>query len=183
MQMKNMKWLVLGLTLAVAAPSAMGAALVTKGANELAIAGAVDFQSGEGTDFVLDLRYAYFVMDRFSLGTKVSLQNNDFYSHFGIGATAEYNFALPKGFKPLFGTDLVPFLGAAVDYRYSDIDHLGDESAVVLGGEGGLKFFLTDTTAVTLSLLGEIASEDVYVDDQEATNRDLRLLLGMRFYF
>ena len=36
---------------------------------------------------------------------------------------------------------------------------------------------------MTLSLLGEIASEDVYVDDQEATNRDLRLLLGMRFYF
>lgn len=181
--MKHIKWFALALIVGVAVPSAMGAALITKGANELAIAGMVDFQSGEGPESILDVRYAYFVMDRVALGTKVSLQYNDYYRHFGIGATAEYNFQLPEGVKPLFGTDLVPFLGVALDYRYADIDYIGDESAVVLGGEGGLKFFLTDTTAVTLSLLGEVATEDVYVDDDEATNRDLRLLLGMRFYF
>ncbi|MDD4340920.1 MAG: hypothetical protein PHO14_01650, partial [Kiritimatiellae bacterium] len=162
--MKYMKWLTLALAVAVVVPSAMGAALITKGANELAIAGMVDFQSGEGMESSLDVRYAYFVMDRLALGTKVSLQYNDYYRHIGIGGVAEYNFKLPQGIKPLFGTDLVPFLGVALDYRYADIDYIGDESAVVLGGEGGLKFFLTDTTAVTLSLLGEVATEDVYVD-------------------
>ena len=181
--MRHMKWFALALAVAVAVPAAMGSALITKGASELAISGMLDFQTGEGTDSVLDVRYAYFVMDRVALGTKVSLQYNDYYRHFGIGGTAEYNFGLPQSIKPLFGTDLVPFLGLALDYRYADIKYVGDESALVLGGEGGLKFFLTDTTAVTLSLLGEVATEDVYVDDNEATNRDLRLMLGMRFYF
>ncbi|MDY0145805.1 MAG: hypothetical protein RBS84_07435 [Kiritimatiellia bacterium] len=181
--MKHIKWFALALVVAVAVPAAMGSALITQGANELAISGMVDFQSGEGTETILDVRYAYFVMDRVALGAKASMQYNDNYRHFGIGGTAEYNFKLPQNFKPLFGTDLVPFLGVALDYRYADIKYVGDESAVVLGGEGGAKFFLTDTTAVTLSLLGEIATEDVYVDDNKATNRDLRLMLGMRFYF
>ena len=54
---------------------------------------------------------------------------------------------------------------------------------MVFGADAGVKFFLTDTTALALSLRGELATEDVYDDDLEATDKNLALLLGMRFYF
>ncbi|HPC18881.1 MAG: hypothetical protein KBC66_10090 [Kiritimatiellae bacterium] len=181
--MRRGKWLIWVWLWALAAPAAMGAALVTKGANEIAVAGKLDFQSGMGADFKLDLRYAYFFIDRWSLGLRGTVADNDFENYFSAGVFSEYNFWLPEGFKPLVGTDLVPYVGLLLDYRHAEIHNLGTEDAGILGGEAGLKFFLTDTTAVTLALVGEVASEDVYVDDDEATNRDLYLMLGMRFYF
>jgi hypothetical protein len=51
----------------------------------------------------------------------------------------------------------------------------------VLGGETGVKFFLTDSTAINLSLVGEWASEEIYADDLEATDLNLYAKLGMRF--
>lgn len=181
--MKNRKWMVWMLLGCMVAPAALGAALVTKGANEIAIEGKLDFQSGSGTDMKLGLKYAYFLIDRWSVGFRGTVADNDFENYFSLGVLSEYNFRLPGNFKPLIGTDLVPYLGMLLDYRHAEIHNLGTEDAGILGGEAGLKFFLTDTTAVTLALVGELASEDVYIDEDEATNRDLYLLLGMRFYF
>ncbi len=180
--MMKIKWMAMALGLGLVATGAQGSALVTQGANELAISGMVDFQSDMGVELDLNVRYAYFLIDRVAIGTKVLMYNNDTYNHFGLGLTGEYNFKLPQQFKPLFGTDLVPFLGGAVDFRHTRI-YGSKESAVVFGGEGGVKFFLTDTAAVTTSVLGELATEDIFADDGEATNLDLRLLVGMRFYF
>jgi len=181
--MKNMKWLALALGCCLIVPAAMGEALVTQGSHEIAIGGKLDFQSGSGTAFNLDLRFAYFVIDRLSVGSRVTFGNNDFENHFSGGLLSEYNFRLPAGFRPLFGTDLVPYVGALLDYRQAHFSGLDDESAIVLGGEAGLKFFLTDASAITLSLVGELASEDVYVDDEEVTDKDLNMQIGMRFYF
>ncbi len=180
--MKSIKWMVLALMCCAAVPSAMGSALVTKGSRELGIAGMLDFATEAGTEFELDIKYAYFFWDRTSLGLRTQMYNNDAVSAFGIGATAEYNFALPAKYRPLIGTDLVPYIGMAVDYRQAKLFD-EKESAGVLGGEAGVKFFLTDSTAINLSLVGEIASEDIYADDLDATNQDLKMLLGMRFYF
>ena len=180
--MKRVMWLWMGLALGVAGSSAWGAAMVTKGANEVAVGGKLDFATATGTDLVLDVKYAYFILDRLSMGARVTLHNNDAMNHFGVGATGEYNFDLPEGYKPMFGTDLVPYLGVAVDYRHAKLFD-EKEGAVVFGAEGGLKFFLTDTTAVTLSLVGELATEDIYADDLDATDKDLSLRMGMRFYF
>lgn len=180
--MKMTNWLVLFLAIGMAVPAAMGSALVTKGSNEIAVDGKLDFATEAGVDFVLKAKYAYFFWDRVALGTRMTMHNNEAMNHFGIGGTAEYNFVLPVTYKPMFGTDLVPFLGIGLDYRHAKLFDV-KESAVVLIGEGGLKFFLTDSTAVTVSLVGELASEDIYADDLEATDKDLSLQIGMRFYF
>jgi len=180
--MKTTRILVMGMLAALTAAAAQGAALVTKGANELAAEGKLDFATAAGTDVKLELKYAYFIMDRVSVGAQGVLADNDAVSAYGIGLTAEYNFVLPAGYKPLFGTDLVPYLGIAVDYRHAKLFE-ESESAVVFGGEAGIKFFLTDTTALALGLVGEYATEEIYVDDLEATDKDLSLQLGMRFYF
>lgn len=176
------KLILTGLLILLAASSAQASALITKGANEVAVSGTLDFQTDLGTEFHLNLKYAYFVMDRVSVGTKISMHNNRTFNHFGLGLTAEYNFRLPQGYEPLFGTDLVPYVGGSVEYRHAKV-YESKDGAVVFGGEGGVKFFLTDTTAVTLALVGEVATDDVFADDNEATNLNLMMLLGMRFYF
>ncbi len=180
--MNKVKWLVLGLVCCMAVPSAMGSALVTKGSRELGLSGMLDFATEAGAEFNLDAKYAYFFWDRTSLGLRTQLFDNDAVSGFGIGMTAEYNFALPPRYRPLIGTDFVPYLGVMLDYRQAK---LFDEtkSAAVLGGEAGVKFFLTDSTAITFSLVGELASEEIYADDLESTDQDLAIQLGMRFYF
>ena len=181
--MKSIKWLTLALAFGLTVQGAMGAALLTKSSSELGVGGKLDFQSGEGTAFRMELNYAYFVIDRLSIGGRFSFADNEFDNFYGIGLSSEYHFQLPASVKPLFGTDLVPFLGAFVDYRRASFSGLSDESAGVLGGETGIKFFLTDSMALALSLVGEWASEDIYVDDDELTDLNLFLELGMRFYF
>lgn len=180
--MKNLKWLIVALVCGMAVPAAMGEALVTKGTSEIALAGMIDFATFQGVETDVNVKYAYFFWDRFSLGARGMLYNNDAVNHYGVGLTGEYNFSLPKTVRPLFGTDLVPFLGVFVDFRHAKLFDQ-TESAMVFGGEGGMKFFLTDSTAITLSLVGELATEDIYDDDLEATNKNLALQVGMRFYF
>jgi hypothetical protein len=180
--MKKMKWLALVLICAVAAPAALGSALVSQGSNEVSMDGKLDFATEAGIDLVAKAKYAYFFWDRIALGVRATMHNNDAMNHIGIGLTAEYNFTLPPSYKPLFGSDLVPYLGGGVDYRHAKLFDL-KESAAVFTGETGIKFFLTDTTAVTLSLVGELATEEIYADDLEATDKDLSMQVGMRFYF
>ncbi len=176
------RWMLAGAMMVMTVPAAMGSALVSKGSNEIAVDGKVDFATELGTEVEVKLKYAYFVLDRLSIGARVTGQKNDAVRHHGLGLTLEYNFALPANFKPMFGTDLVPYLGGGVDYRYAKLFNENENAAVFIG-EGGLKFFLTDTTAVTLSLVGELATEEIYADDLESTDKDLSLQLGMRMYF
>ena len=180
--MKRMKWLVLALVCGLAVPAAMGSALITQGSNEISVGGALDFATEMGTKFDLNLKYAYFFWDRIALGARTSVANNDAMNHIGLGLTCEYNFALPSDFQPLVGTDLVPFVGVSADYRYAKLwDE--KENAMVFGAETGVKFFLTDSAAISASLVGAWATEEIYADELDATDKDLSLQLGMRFYF
>ena len=77
---------------------------------------------------------------------------------------------------------MVPFfLGAAIDYRHVSLDE--NEDALVFSLEAGTKLFLTDSTAVVLSMIGEMGTEDIYYDEDEPTDKNLLFELGLRFYF
>lgn len=180
--MNRMKWLVLGLVVCLVAPAAMGSALVTKGTSELEVSGMLDFATFQGVETTLNAKYAYFFWDRVALGVRGMLYNNDAVNYYGLGVGGEYNFELPASYRPAFGTDIVPYVGGSVDFRRAKLFD-ETEDAVVFGGEAGVKFFLTDSTAFTLSLVGELATEDIYDDDLEATDKNLALQVGMRFYF
>lgn len=180
--MKSMKWLALAVAVCLCAPAAMGGALLTQGSNEIGISGQLDTSGVAGTDFDLKVKYAYFFWDRTSLGLRGGFGDNDWWSYFSVGTTAEYNFTMPEGYRPAIGTDMVPlFLGAAVDYRHVSLDE--NENALVFGLEAGTKLFLTDSTAVVLSMIGEMGTEDIYYDKDEPTDKNLLFELGLRFYF
>lgn len=176
------RWILAAGILVSMATLAPAAALITQGSNEIEVAGELDFDTEIGTRFLLELNYAYFFWDRIALGGRGSVFRNDAVTEWSVGGTAEYNFSLPEGWLPLLGTDLVPFVGGAVDLRYVELFDIS-ETAVVFSGEGGVKFFLTDTTAVALSLVGEWATEEIYADDKEPTDLNLFVKAGMRFYF
>ena len=179
--MKSMKWWLAALACCLGIPAAMGEALLTQGSNEIGVSGQLDLSGVAGTEFDVQGKYAYFFWDRASMGARASFGNNDWWSYFGFGLTAEYNFPMPEGYQPLFGTDMVPlFLGTAIDYRHVNLDEGSD--ALVFGLEAGSKFFLTDSTALVLSMVAELGTEDIYYDKDEPTDKNLMFLLGLRFY-
>jgi hypothetical protein len=180
--MKRIKWLGLALACGLAVSAAQGAALVTKGSTEIAASGVLDFDTEDGAVSQLDVTYAYFFWDRLSFGARLMAGDDGIVKVGSIGLTGEYNFGLPSKWQPLFGTDLVPFLGVGVDYRHAELydEH---QNAAVFSSAGGLKFFLTDSAALALSLVGELATEDIYSEYPEGTNKNLFLQLSMGFYF
>jgi len=179
--MKKTAIFCLALALA-AAPSAFARALVTAGSSEIGMSGMMDFASEVGTKSELDLRYAYFFIDRLSFGVQGGFSDNDYYTNIRLGIVAEYNFPLSENYEAVIGTDLVPFIGFGAGGQYADSD-ADDHFAGVLSGEGGVKFFLSDDCAVTFSLLGQCASDDIFMNDKKSSTADLSLRLGMRFYF
>lgn len=172
----------LALALSFVASHAGARALVTEGSNELGMSGFVDFQSEVGLQTSLDLRYAYFFIDSFSVGALGGFSDNDYYTNIRLALSGEYNFLISDDYRPIIGTDFVPFIGAAVGIQYADSDR-DDVMAGVLSPELGVKFFLSDDFAVTASFLSQFATDDVFMDDHKPKSVDLSLRLGMRFYF
>ena len=170
------------IALALLAPATFARALVTEGSNEIAISGFFDPETAVGSSVDFNLRYAYFFWDYISIGLQGGISDNDAATAGSIGLTGEYNFPISDDYEALIGTDFVPYCGGAVSYQHAEIYNKKSDAAVFTG-EVGMKFFLTDTAAVTTSFLSSIATEDVYVDDKDETNFDLSLRLGMRFYF
>lgn len=170
------------VAIAAAARPVQAEGLVSQGSSELGIGGLFDFTSAVGPDFGLDLRYSYFFWDRISLGGVAGFSHNDAASGIKVGGVGEYNFQLPEGYEPLIGTDFIPFIGLGLAYQYADVYH-EHESALVFTTEGGVKFFLTDSAAVTLSAILDLATEKIFPDDNDANMWNVEFQLGMRFYF
>ena len=142
----------------------------------------LDFASEVGVQSSLDLRYGYFFIDKLSLGFQGGFSDNDYYTNIRVAGVAEYNFPLSDDYEALIGTDCVPFIGLGLGFQYAD-SHEDDLCAAVISGETGVKFFLSDDCAVTTSVLAQLATDDIFMNDDEATTFDISLRLGMRFYF
>lgn len=181
--MKKNGWMAVlaAAAIGLAATGARGEALISEGSSELGVGGSLDFVGVNGTSVDLSLRYGYFFWDAISLGGVFGLYNDDDLTRFEFGAVGEYNFRLSDDYRPVVGTDFVPFVGASARYAYADMDK--NKSALLFGLEGGAKLFLTDSAALTLSLAGDLATEKIFPDDGDMQNWDLAIKLGMRFYF
>ena len=170
------------LCLAMAAPAAFGRALITKGSNELALGGMIDPSTALGTSVDLSISYGYFFWDYISLGPMASFSDNDAGTFASFGLSSDLNFPISDDYQPLIGTDFVPYIGLGLGYQYCDVPRK-DASAAVLSLEGGVKFFLSDTAAVTAAVVGYYATDEVFPDDDNAHAADVNVRLGMRFYF
>jgi opacity protein-like surface antigen len=159
---------------AMAAGSALGGAL-DEGSRELGVQGSVDFESSQGTDARIALKLGQYVARGVQVGVSGSFADNDAETLWGGSVFGEYNLILDE--QPV-----VPFVGLSLGFVRSEPDRFDDENALVFGVEAGGKYFLSENTAVTLSYIFSLASEDIYVNDNQLEDTEHGILLGLRFH-
>lgn len=151
------------------------AAAIALGTQELRLNGGIDFDSPVGTDIGLNLGYGYFVADYLEIGGLFTVSDNDLVSTLGLGGFVEYNIETE--------TDIIPFVGGQLRYLYADVEIAGNESAFALGLYAGTKFFVTTDLAITPRLFFEIATEDLYLEDDKVSDTDFGIDLGLSYFF
>ncbi|MBQ7252646.1 MAG: hypothetical protein IJS32_08610 [Kiritimatiellae bacterium] len=162
--------------------SARATAIIGRGTSELGIDGSLAAHSADGTAFNLGLRYGYFVADRLSLGVLLDIGHSEHSDLDRVGAIAEYDWRMGDGYRAVIGSDFVPFVAAGLLGAWADV-YDEDATGIVLRGETGLKFYLTDTAALVASVVAEWATDDMYVNKRKAVAWDLRATLGVRLLF
>ena len=169
------KILIIALIAAMAATSQ--GMFLEEGTSEISVSGLLDFETANGTLIDLNLFYGYFFMDYLEIGVAGSYLDNDAVQAWAIGPKAEYNFDI--------GYSVVPFVGGSLQFastEFKDADK--DDTAGIAGIEGGAKFFITEYAAISVALVGEMATEDLYpAKDGESESTDIRTELGMRIFF
>ena len=154
------------------------AASLSAGTQELVVNGLFDPDTIGDSELALDVKYGQFIQDNIEVGGYGSFLDNDFISRYGIGAFGEYNFDQ--------GTEVVPFLGTSIGWGASEIDRPTEDdnkSALEIGFEGGAKYFIAENIALAASAEFKWATDDIYAEDDELADTDVKLNLGMRFYF
>lgn len=177
--MKN-GWI--GMVALVLLATAAHGQMLAEGTQELGVDGLVDFSTANGTLIRADLSYGYFIYDYTELIGSLGFQDSDDYTLWSLGFGSQYNFDL--------ASVLVPYCGAGLklaSYETSSMSRGStvedDGIAFVFGLEGGIKYFITDNMALSGALVFEIATEDLYSEDDGFENTDARLDLGLRYFF
>jgi hypothetical protein len=147
-----------------------------EGTQEIVVGGYFDASSLDGETVQLNGSYGLFIMDYLEVGAFASWLTTDVAGDaINVGAFAEYNFATE--------TPVVPFVGIRAAYASLDLEDVELDDAFVGIATAGVKYFLADNVALKLALNGEMASEDIYVDeDMQFEDTDFNVTLGMAFY-
>ena len=141
---------------------------------ELRLSGAFDPETSGGTLFRASAAYGYFVVDNLEIGGQLRFADDDLSTSFGLGPFVEYDFDN--------GSQVIPFVGASLEYGHGEVGDISSD-ALVLGGNGGVRFFLTENVAISGRFSLDLATDDIYAQDGgDATNVDLRLELGVSCY-
>ncbi len=147
------------------------------GTKELLLSGSVDFDTPVGTDLTLDIGLGHFVADNIEVGVLAGISDNDAGTLWRLGAFGELNL-------PVEGLGVVPFVGAAVLYAYADPKEGSSDDALVGRASAGLKYFLTSDLAIAAQANFEVASEDIYVEeDGKVSDTNWDITLGLRYFF
>ena len=86
------------------------------------------------------------------------------------------------------GGPLIPFVGSSFQFISSNIDvqNLGVEksaSGFGLGLYGGASIFVHPDIALRAQVTFSAATDDVYAEEEDIANTDIRLDIGLSFYF
>lgn len=162
--------------------SARAASIIGRGTSELGAGGSLTAHSADSTAFNLGVRYAYFVADRVSVGVLLDIGHSKHSDLDRIGGIVEYDWRMRDGYRAVIGSDFVPFLAGGLLAAWADV-YDDDSTALVFRGEAGVKFYLTDTAAIVTTLVGEWATDDIYLNNRKAVDWDLYASLGIRLLF
>jgi hypothetical protein len=155
------------------------APLLSRGTQELALSGILDFKNRGDTTLDLIGRYGYFLRDNLEMGGVAAFSGNfDDAFRYGLGGFAEYHFA------GLLTPSVVPYLGADVLLSFVDTDFGDDNAALTFEPRVGLKWFIRDYFAVETHAFFAIATDDLFQNDRNDLDPyDYGLRVGIRVYF
>jgi hypothetical protein len=155
------------------------APLLSRGTQELALSGLLDFENRGDTTLDLIGRYGYFLRDNLEVGGVAAFSGNfDDAFRYGLGGFAEYHF------PQLLTESVVPYLGADVLLSFVDTDFGDDNAALTFEPRAGLKWFIRDYFALETHVFVAIATDDLYQNDRDDLDSyDVGLRLGIRVYF
>ena len=167
------------LVLAASVRAQESAPLLSRGTQELALSGLLDFENRGNTTLELVGRYGSFLRDNLEVGGVAAFSgnfNNAF--RYGVGGFAEYHF------PHLITPSVVPYLGADVLLSFVDTDFGDDNAALTFEPRVGLKWFIRDYFAVEAHVFGALATDDLYLNKEDELDfYDVGLRLGIRVYF
>jgi hypothetical protein len=140
---------------------------------ELRLGGYADFDNPSGNfDFLIDTGLGYFVVDNTEAGGLLTWGYDGSKFGYGIGGFGEYNFD--------FDVFIMPYIGMKVQFFFGDFYV---RNFINVEFTAGPKFFLSENVAIYTEVYYDLASEDAYINDNEAKNYDVGMKLGVRSYF
>ena len=185
-------YLVILAALLTVSATGFGAALL-QDTSELGVSGLLDFDTADGTLMDASLFYGYYVADYVEVGPILAFRNDDSRTEWAVGVQSEYDLDL--------GTEFVPFFGLGLEYTDVDDDDVPtttavettdgetlpsnsiSQSAFIMAGRVGAKYFITETVALSGQFEFDWASDDIYSDENGAENTNAKITLGLRFFF
>jgi hypothetical protein len=205
-----MKWFT-GILLIAAALSTFPAHAanlnILQGYSELGVQGTLDFDTVDDTLFEANLSYGVFWWDFFLLGGRAGITTSDSVTQWRLGAFAEYHFFLESRWVPFLGisTDVAgteidfepittvanvittdPETGEMTDTGEQAVvttDRAIDETAFVLGTDLGVKYFFTESVALSTVLGFDWASSKIFASDDKGEDTNWDIQFGLRFFF
>jgi hypothetical protein len=152
--------------------------MLRRGTKELALSGAFDFEHAGDPTLDLNVRYGYFIRDRFEVGGLVEIAGD--FNHvfrYGLGGFGEWHFA------PVMAST-VPYLGADLALAFVDTDLTEDNAALIFRPRVGLKWFIRDSIAIDTNFFVALATDDLFQNNRDDLDSyDIGLRLGLRIYF
>ena len=145
--------------------------MLSQGTREFGVGGNVNF--ADDIAYNLNLSYGYFVRDRWEVGFGLGVQGVESDATFSLGLFTEYNFCLGETSK------WVPFVGFSANWASLDSDAL-DADSIALGLDLGVKYFIRENIAVSLSIGADFAFDDVFPGEDDIQQQ---INIGTRFYF
>lgn len=136
-----------------------------------------DTATASGPHATLEFELGKFIKTNQLWGGTLELTTDDYVTVVTAGPKYEYYFDL--------GKPHVPYVGVGIQAAYSSYDLGNSDSEFALVGELnlGLKYFLTENTAVDLSINAAVATSDIYSDEKEMTSNNIDFTIGFDFCF
>lgn len=154
-----------------------------QGTKQINIYGSYDNNSALDYQLTLAGGFGYFFWDNIEIAGVLGWESNDLADNFMIGAEATYNIDTGSAWVPFVKLGALYAAVEVDDDVYNDSQDADADSFVGRIG-GGVKYFFREDVAMSLSLQYDLASEDMYVDDDgNLDDYNVTALIGIEFYF
>lgn len=122
-----------------------------------------------------NFRMGIFFTDGLQLGGEVNYFDSDFYIRYSAGAFVSMHFDN--------GSYWIPYIGSGLHLAALEPVFLEKETGVEFEIFGGVKYFLADNVSVNTELRLGYSSANTYLEDNEYTDTDYRLNIGLSYYW